>query len=372
MKTLYESILANTRDKINSVKTDLDKTIITDFIKEHYRDFDSIEIHERLDDDPSLAEWKRGRYQVKIIGDLRLHGSKLTTLTHDLFYFWVVTGNFNCWFNKLKNLHGAPTNVYGNCSISNSPNMTSLAGLPMKIHGKCELQSLPKIRSLTEMSNTELHGGFRLDRMTGVKSLDGVRMYCGKNDAPIEILDCPNITSIDDLYIEQGVLCTDVWLKDVPKLKSLIGLPNKIWNGHRDTGSVKLINLGITNLNGCPSVINDKLTIFCNSIKDLIGCPTEVRGIEAHGEKLKSLKGAPKKVWDGGANFEGNPNLVSLDMDTEYVNGNFCVHNCPKLKSLKNCPKVVDGGFYCDKRFTTQDVYDNCKPMSGHLIFNEY
>lgn len=345
LKDIFEGILD--KNNKNNVGKATVNDIIIEYINEHYCVNGTIEIHKLIDDDPKYEEWKRGRYQVKIVGNLDVKDRTLTTLTHDLFYFWIVTGNFECKFVNLENLHGAPTNVYGKVEIGYIPTLTSLEGFPLNITGRCKISSLPKIKGFSEIHKSNLMGGIYISCMN-IKSLDGIHLCSGNGDVPIEINCCSNLTTLTGIHYD-NVKCTSVYLSELPKLKSLNGLPDQIYRGKDDYGEIDLLDLNITNLVGCPSVSHGLEVTRC--------------------KKLTSGKGSPKKILNStvGIRFDRCPNLETLDMDTDIVNGGFGVTECPKLKSFENCPKIIDGNVYCDGRFKEKDVITYCKKLYGSV-----
>ena len=83
----------------------------------------------------------------------------------------------------------------------------------------------------------------------------------------------------------------------------------------------------------------------------------EVSGdFDCAGNRLTSLKGAPKKV--GGDFYCDGNKLTSLDGAQKEVSGNFdCNYN--NLTSLKGAPQKVGGYFNCHnnrKKFTEEEV----------------
>ena len=103
--------------------------------------------------------------------------------------------------------------------------------------------------------------------------------------------------------------------------------------------------------------INDDLTIDVNGNVDLYGysesqLPDHIQFNEVNGyfnigySQIKTLKGCPKIV-NGEFYCSGCSKLETLKGAPEIVKEDFYCSDCDSLTTLEGSPEIVDGGFYC-------------------------
>ena len=201
--------------------------------------------------------------------------------------FGKVTGDFDCSWNQLISLKGAPQEVGGNF-ICYSNRLTSLKGAPQIVGGGFYC------------SNTQL------------TSLEGAPQEVGEN-----------------FYCQSN------------QLTSLKGAPQEV-GGDFDCHSNQL-----TSLKGAPKIVGGRFDCSRNQLTSLEGAPREVGGnFDCANNQLTSLEGAPQTV---GGDFECYENqLTSLEGAPQEVGERFnCYNN--QLTSLKGAPHIVGEDFYCCK-----------------------
>ena len=199
--------------------------------------------------------------------------------------FGKVTGDFNCSYNQLTSLKGAPQEVGGNF-ICYSNRLTSLKGAPQIVGGGFYCSN-PQLTSL-EGAPQKVGGGF----------------YCANN-----------------------------------QLTSLKGAPQEV-GGDFDCSWNQLISL-----KGAPQEVGGNFICYSNRLTSLEGAPREVGGnFDCANNQLTSLEGAPQTV--GGSFYCTNSQLTSLEGAPREVGGNFdCSWN--QLTSLEGAPHIVGEDFYC-------------------------
>ena len=188
--------------------------------------------------------------------------------------FGKVTGDFDCSWNQLISLKGAPQEVGGNF-ICYSNRLTSLKGAPQIVGGGFYC------------SNTQLTS------LEGAPQQVGENFYCQSNQltslkgAPQEVggnFDCAN-----------------------NQLTSLEGAPQTVG------GSFYCTNNHLTSLEGAPREVGGNFNCSYNQLTSLEGVPQKVGGdFWCNYNRLTSLKGAPQTV---GKDFYccKNPNLHSIE-----------------------------------------------------------
>ncbi len=149
-----------------------------------------------------------------IKGDLDLSGKGLEKLP-DLSKV-TVEGNFDCYFNQLTSLEGAPKEVGGDFSCSYNQ-LTSLEGAPKEVGGSfgCHVNHLTNL----EGAPKEVGGDFRcwdnqLTSLKGAPEKVGGKFDCSKN----------KLTSLEGALKEVGgdFICTN------NQLTSLEGAPKEV------------------------------------------------------------------------------------------------------------------------------------------------
>ena len=152
----------------------------------------------------------------------------------------------------------------------------------------------------------------------------------------------------------------------------LVSGRRKLWNGSFDC-----TNKNITSLEGSPlSTENSPFICVGNKrLKSLNGGPTETGAFLCSHCDLRTLEGAPQKIY-GRFWCDNNPNLTSLKgMPQEDISTLFCA-NC-NLTSLEGAPLKIDGSFECssNKNLTSlkgapQEGVENldCKKCNLHTL----
>ena len=197
-----------------------------------------------------------------------------------------VNGYFNCSFNYLTSLEGAPENVKGDFYCQHNK-LTSLKGGPEYVSGDF---------MCNENQLTSLEGGPREV---------GRDFHCNNN-----------------------------------QLTNLEGAPTEV------VRNFDCSNNQLTSLEGAPKKVKEDFHCYNNQLTSLEGAPESVgNSFYCNHNKLTSLKGGPMEVNRGNFYCQHNQ-LISLEGAPEYVGGSFyCNHN--KLTSLKGGPKFVRTYFYC-------------------------
>ena len=118
----------------------------------------------------------------KNVGDFDISGLKLTTLPV-LLKNLKIGGNFDCGFNDLTSLVGAPTSVGGDFNCSDN-NLDSLVGAPVSVGGYFNCNS-NKLTSLVG-APTSVGGNFycsynKLDSLVGAPTSVGGSFLCHNN-----------------------------------------------------------------------------------------------------------------------------------------------------------------------------------------------
>jgi len=127
-----------------------------------------------------------------------------------------------------------------------------------------------------------------------------------------------------------------------------------IWNEQaQGYDSNTNINISGLNLSIIPiqfNIVKGDFDCSYNKLKSLKGCPKKVGGgFYCEYNKLTSLKGCPEieKSFDC-----SNNQLISLEECPEKVGESFyCAYN--KLTSLKGCPEEIKGNFNCSNNYLT-------------------
>jgi|SRR6056300_1523436 hypothetical protein len=209
--------------------------------------------------------------------------------------FGKVSGNFNCSYNNLTSLGGAPQEVGGNFDCRYNY-LTSLEGAPQKVGGNfyCSGNNLTSLEGAPQ----EVGGDFDCSYSIGLISLISGDFSCRVNT-----------------------------------LTSLKGAPQKVGGGFDCSGN------NLTSLEGSPQKVGGNFKCYINNLTSLKGAPQEVGGnFDCHTNNLTSLKGAPQEV---GGNFDCWYNkLTNLKGAPKKVGGGFdCRGN--ELESLEGAPKKV-------------------------------
>lgn len=103
----------------------------------------------------------------------------------------------------------------------------------------------------------------------------------------------------------------------------------------------------LTDLQGCPEIINGDFDCARNQLTSLKGSPVTVSdSFRIGGNPLTSLAGGPKSVLDYNCN---NTLINSIEGCPEDVGGNFHCHHNPLLKNLIGSPETIGGNFECTR-----------------------
>ena len=198
---------------------------------------------------------------LNVFSDVDLSGKNLKELP---FKFGKVIGKFNCPYNNLTSLKGAPKEVGGNFWCS-SNGLTSLEGAPEKVGGKFNCAS----NSLTSLEG-------------GPKEVGGV-FDCSSN----------KLTSLKGGPKEVG----GDFNCPYNSLTSLEGVPKEL-RGNFDCSLNKLTSLPFKFVK-----VGGFFNCYTNNLTSLEGAPKEVGGSFYcyYNNYLTSLEGAPKEV---GGNFD--------------------------------------------------------------------
>ena len=136
MKTLYEGILADMEDTIQSGDTDI-RELVKKFLSENYTGSYLI----------PYSPNKDGLYEISVLKRIAVKNKTIESLTNGLFIFTTCDDEFDCsnCYN-LKSLEGAPKTVKGVFICSFCSSLTSLKGGPeqasMYYCNDCDLESL--------------------------------------------------------------------------------------------------------------------------------------------------------------------------------------------------------------------------------------
>ena len=257
---------------------------------------------------------------------------------------------FDCSYNKLTSLEGAPHHITGffNCS---SNKLTSLKGGPKDVGG--DYYCSDNVLTTLDGAPSEV-----------------LSFYCSDNKL-ISLVGAPNVSHMDGNFdcshnelltlrgaprkIKKGFECRGYFDCSYNKLKSLEYAPEEV-------GSFYCSWNMLASLKGAPKSVEDDFDCGANELTSLDGGPEYVGGdFDCACNNLTTLKGAPRKV---GGDFNCALNeLQSLEGAPEHVGGNFicCEMN---LTSFKGAPKKVGKAFVFDA--------ESLKSLSGLPMAQKY
>jgi len=198
-----------------------------------------------------------------------------------------VEGDFDCSYEKLKDLKGVRFGKVSGRFYCKKNELTSLEGAPQEVGWSFDCQN----NSLTSLAGSpqEVGGSFvcSYNKLTSLKG------------APQEV--------------GRDFICHD------NKLTSLKGAPQEVG------GSFSCNNNQLTTLAGAPQEVGGYFNCAFNKLTSFAGGPQEVGGyFKCYYNKLTSLEGAPQEVGEG---FDCSDN---------------------ELTSLAGAPQEVGGYFSCD------------------------
>ena len=288
-------------DKVDKITNDfylvqIDKQQSFIYKKKLIFDWDDFEFDDKK---IKFIEEKNDKPVIDYDGDVKLNRKNLWSLP---IYFNRVSGYFDCSFNNLTSLEGAPREV-GRKFYCRHNKLTSLEGAPREVGGgfDCQYNKLTSLKGAPEKV-----GGY---------------FDCHNND----------LISLEGSPREVGGYfdCGD------NKLTSLKGAPEKVG------GDFYCQNNKLTSLKGAPEKVGGCFDCFRNKLTSLEGAPREVGGyFDCHNNDLTSLESAPDKV--GEDFYCQNNKLTSLKGAPREVGGNFDCHN-NDLTSLEGAPRKIEG-----------------------------
>ncbi len=225
-------------------------------------------------------------------GDINFDGLGLKVLP-DLSNL-VVKGRFDCSYNKLTSLEGAPEKVGGDFNCSGNQ-LTSLEGAPKEVGGHFNCRNN------------------QLTSLEGAPEKVGGNFYCSDNI----------LTSLEGAPEKVGehFICSD------NQLTSLEGAPKEVGGGFNCSDNQ------LTSLEWAPKEVGGSFYCSDNQLTSLEGAPEKVGGnFYCVGNQLTSLEGAPEKV--GGSFYCGNNQLTSLEGAPKKIGGRFDYSGNPIGKKL--------------------------------------
>lgn len=207
-------------------------------------------------------------------GDVNLSKMNLKTLK----FFdkpWIVEGDFECSFNQLTTLEGAPRKVGGNFGGNNSL-LKTLKGAPQQVGGNftCAFNQLTTLEGAPQKVGGDFYCmNAKLTTLEGAPQEVGGGFYCQNN-----------------------------------QLQTLKGAPRKVG------GDFYCSENQLTTLEGAPQRVVWGFDCDRNQLTTLEGAPQEVEGLYCSRNQLTTLKGAPQKVR-GDFYCKNNPNLPQEEID---------------------------------------------------------
>ena len=177
-----------------------------------------------------------------------------------------------------------------------------------------------------------------------------IKNYTINDDLTIDVKGCVDLKGYPEEelpeYIQFRTISDYFKIRNCPKLKSLKGCPQKVYNAF--------------------------YCYNCENLESLKYCPQRINGyFDCSGcSKLKSLDGGPQYI---GAQFNCDKcnNLTSLKGAPQEVGSSFSCSNCSKLESLDGGPQYIGAHFYCKKcnvKFTFYDVAKNINYIKGDIL----
>lgn len=308
MKTLKESLLADTKTKVATVKTSIigsSRELIQDYLKNNYNGFASV----------SNKPNKDGVYEVECNGKLQVKPECKELAPGFVFKYvshFVISGN-----KHIKDLHGVPKSCgYLELEDLNIKNLDGLEECNGDDAGFCLwITRCHKLKNMMGADKALLRA-LLIKECNGIVDLTGLwsdykltTIFRDMEQCNLRVVDCPKFKSL-----EGAGRLEDVNIRNCPMFVSLGGVDTR-W---------KSWDLDIRN---------------CPKLKSLDGCP-KVRRVHIDGCKsLSDIKGI---------------NLY----DTQYATVE--MWNCPKLKSLEGLPPVYDL-FLSKEDWTEEDVKKSYK-----------
>lgn len=315
MKTLYESILTDTKTKVASAKKNIiasSRELIQEYIKKNYTGLVYIP------DEPN----KDGLYEVECNGTLQVKPDCKELSPGFIFKYvshFVIRGN-----KHIKTLHGIPKRC--SCLELEDLNIKNLDGLDECNEANSGFSLwITRCHKLKNMIGADkaLLDGLCIKECNGIVDLAGLWSdYKIDNDTfrwmsqcSLSISDCPKFKTLDGAGRVENIK-----IRNCPVFTSLKGVSDR-WKSY---------NLEIRN---------------CPKLKNLDDCP-RVRGIVIDGcHTLSDVKGM---------------NLY----DAQYATVE--LWNCPKLKSLEGVPSVHNL-FLSKEDWTEEEVRKTYKKFCPNI-----
>jgi hypothetical protein len=124
-----------------------------------------------------------------------------------------------------------------------------------------------------------------------------------------------------------------------------LNLPQDEFDGYIDASKC-----GLTSITGLPAVVNGRLVLNGNDLKNLVGSPVKTEDMHVCSAKLQSLIGAPDEVTD--FHVHGN-NLVDLQGAPRVIKKDFHAYS-NRLTTMLGAPSRIGGDFLVnDNNITT-------------------
>lgn len=124
------------------------------------------------------------------------------------------------------------------------------------------------------------------------------------------------------------------------------------------SGNFVCSNMGLSNLENCPTTIDGDFDASENNLKTLQGGPITVgKSYSVFLNDLTSLNGSPKNIpgdFDAGSNF-----ITTLVGGPEKVGKSYSCDNCEQLKSLAGIPREIPLNLYVNGcNLTDETIFD--------------
>lgn len=254
---------------------------------------------------------------VDVEGNVQINNTELTEFP---IQFGIVTGNFDCYNNKLISLKGAPKEVYGSF-ICASNNLTTLLGSPEKVHKNFYCG----YNKLTTLVGMPIIGGDFNCFNNKIYSLKGIRILLG--------------------HVNASYNCISQLDFNLPKFIGGINLNNQVINKNKNEWFIPLKNYllkkdKITHvLQSYPFISlckNDK--IILESKQEIISIPYENNGSEQkviEKENFYNLEDKQTNEEEVSAQdfFISNLKEISFNLNT-FTSTNSSIQNETKYNTI--------------------------------------
>ena len=312
-----DELYKKTKASAKRITIKAEKDAIRDFISQNYV-FGRIKISDKRNKD--------GKYEVSTIGDLAAK-PHIKELTNGDFVWTSVGKTLSLNSCDIKNLTDAPKTVGGSFKLMLSDHLESLEGCPESIGKDFYISHCKKLKTLDYIS-ASIGGRLHIGYCDGLESLGN----CSKRVSEFSLYDLPKLKDLKGCPEEVEA---DVYIRDLPSLTSLKYFPKKA--GY----SIHIYNCPIKSLKGvCFAPVFSVQKTNITDLEGMMDAPADKRWHSVDlcfNEKLKSLKGAPKEVWN--LELAGCDSLTedSFD-DAPYIAGRLTP---PHGWSYYNLPKKI-------------------------------